>query len=177
MALIAFAAITGVASATHSNGTGPDKDFTDGEAKAPIATPFGVFPGQQHVNGQNTAAGGVGGQGHFWTTIFAGPPIFAPGTVETLSGDITCLNAVANQEVDSGLITDSTGPVNVTGLGVIGKHVDNGEPGSVQGGGSPPDLAGGSLLPAPLAACPPPAFVGVPLFPVDQGNFVVHDGI
>ena len=49
LALIAFAAMTGVASATHSNGQGPDKDFADGEAFAPIATPFGVFPDRKSV--------------------------------------------------------------------------------------------------------------------------------
>jgi hypothetical protein len=174
LAAIAFAAMTGVAGATHSNGQGPDKDTTNGSSVNNIATPFGVFPGQQHVNAQNKAAGGVGGQGHFWTVIFAGPPIFPPGTVETLSGDITCLNAVSNQSSNSGLITDSTGPVNVTGLGVIGKTVDNGEPGS---DATSPDLAGGSLLPAPLAACPPPQLLGVPLFPITQGNYIVHDGI
>jgi hypothetical protein len=174
LALFAFVAMTGVASATHSNGQGPGQDMTDGSSVNQVATPFGVFPGEQHVNALNKAAGGVGGRGHFWTVIFAGPPIFPPGSVETLSGDVTCLNAVGNQSVNSGLITDSTGPVNVTGLGVVGKNIDNGEPGS---DATSPDLAGGSLYPVALTTCPPPAFVGIPMFPITQGNYIVHDGV
>jgi hypothetical protein len=174
LALIVFAAFTGVASATHSNGVGPGKDFADGTGQGPIATPFGVFPSQQHINGQNTAAGGVGGTGHFLTDIFAGPPFFPPGTVEEIEGTLTCLNSVGNQELDSGVITTSTGPIGLVGVHVIGKHIDNGEPGA----GSPADMQGGMLIgPLNLTVCPPPAVVGAPVFPITQGNLVVHDGI
>jgi hypothetical protein len=183
LALFAFVGLTGVATATHSNGQGPDKDFADGTGQLIMTIPgFGVYPAQTHINGQNKAAGGVGGTGHFWTVIDAEHPVvgIAFSQPETLEGDLTCLNSVyggtpPNQEDDSGVITSSTGDVDVTGLAVLGKHIDNGEPGS---DASSPDLSGGALIgTVPYTTCPPPQFVGIPISPITQGNYIVHDGI
>src|SRR5438477_2459695 len=172
---VVLGALASVASATHSNGQGPDKDFINGTAKLDIDTPFGTFPSQQHINAQAGPQGNTDTTGQFWTTIFAGPPVFPPGTEEQLSGDVLCLDANGNDEVDRGVITASSGPVPVTGLGVMAFHQDNGEPG--HGDGNPPDNAQGFLTPppGPNPACPTASPVGG--FPVQQGNFIVHDGI
>jgi hypothetical protein len=175
VACVVCGAIASTASATHSNGQGPDKDFTNGTAQLLIDTPFGTFPSQQHINAQSGPQGNTYTTGYFSTTIFAGPPVFPPGTVEFLEGDVLCLDANGSDEVDRGVITNSSGPVPVTGLGVVGFHEDNGEPG--HGDGNPPDQAAGFLTPppGPSPGCPP----GSPFFgqPVEQGNFIVHDGI
>jgi hypothetical protein len=174
--LLALASMAGVASATHSNGQGPNFDLLSGSARLLLDTPFGTFPSDQHVNAQAHPRGGTGTIGHFWTNIHAGPPAFPPGTEEDLSGDELCLVAIGNVSLDRGLITDSSGPIPVTGLGVLGIHIDNGEPGK-GGKDNPPDEASGALTPPPGPApvCPPPSPFSTGQ-PVEQGNFIVHDG-
>ncbi len=169
--MLAAFAFAGVASATHSGGQGgANKDSLDGtDIRTLISLPTGVFPSNQHVNAQNAAAGGIGGEGHFWIKAFVGP-----GTEQEIRGEVTCLNNVGTQALYSGSITSSRGPTDYTGLGWIGKVVDNGEPGSDT---VTPDLSGGSILSGGLASCPPPQFVGLPMFPIEQGNFIVHDGV
>lgn len=177
VAVLALAAVPSVAGATHSNGEGPDKDFTNGSAKSVgvFISPFGVFDSQSHINAQARAPLGGDAQGMFFTNLTASSPnLFPAGTEETLSGEVRCLDAVGNTSVDRGIITESTGPVILTGASVIGKRIDNGEPGH----GS--DLSGGNLGP-PIGPNPPPgscnALTGIPVSPIDQGNFTVHDGI
>lgn len=177
VAVLALAAVPSVASATHTNGEGPDKDFVNGSAKSlqVFINPFGFFDSQSHINAQARAALGGDAQGHFFTNLTAtSPNLFPAGTEETLSGDVYCIDAVGSTAVDRGVITESTGPVILTGASVIGKRVDNGEPGH----GS--DLSGGNLY-LPITPNPPPgscnALQPIPVSPIDQGNFTVHDGI
>jgi hypothetical protein len=177
VALLALAAMATVANATHSNGQGPNEDTLHGTARLLLDTPFGTFPSQQHIDASSEPQGNQNTIGNFFTRIDAGPPTFPPGTEEDLSGDVLCLNAVGNASNDRGLITDSSGPVPVTGLGVFAFHKDNGEPGK-GGKDNPPDEASGALTPppGPNPVCPPPSPFSSGQ-PVEQGNFVVHDGI
>ena len=178
VSLVALAALAAVASATHSNGQGPNQDTLHGTARLDLDTPFGTFPSQQHINASAHPRGNKDVIGHFYTRIDAGPPTFPPGTEENLSGDVLCLTADGNRSNDRGVITDSEGPVPVTGLGVFALHVDNGEPGK-GGKDNPPDEAAGALTPPPgpgPVICPPPSPFASG-HPVEQGNFVVHDGI
>ena len=58
--LVALASMAGVASATHSNGQGPNFDLLSGSARLLLDTPFGTFPSDQHVNAQAHPRGGTG---------------------------------------------------------------------------------------------------------------------
>jgi hypothetical protein len=162
------------ASATHSNGQGPDKDFINGSAKALVDIPpqlgGGTRESHQHINAQADAAGAGNADGYFFLTIFGFP---IAGLDATVSGDVLCLDVVLNQSIDRSVIVNSD-PPGFEGFGLLGKHIDNGEPGH----GPPPDLVGGTLTgpPGPAPACPP-GNTPFPTQPVDQGNFVIHDGI
>jgi hypothetical protein len=162
-ALLAMGIIASVASATHSNGEGPDKDFAVGTLKGPVATPFGNFPGQQHIDAMSGPQGGGGAQGHFYVSIF-GTPF---GDVH-FSGDILCLTVVGNSDVNRALVTDSDTPLLPPGSGLLGRHIDNGE-----GADDPPDRALGIINP-PSNVCP---FIPLPTLPQVQGNITIHDGI
>lgn len=162
------------ASATHTNGQGPDKDFTNGSAWVTVDLPPQLGGGQreshQHINGQADALGAGNADGTFFLTIF---DFLGPGNDATASGTILCLDAVGNQEVDRALI-DTSNPTGFEGFGLFGKHIDNGEPGH----GPPADLAGGTLTGPPGAnpTCPP-GNTPFQTEPVQRGNFTVHDGI
>jgi hypothetical protein len=181
IALLAVALMPGVASATHSNGTGPDKDFVAGSGKGPLPTPFGTFPAHYEANGQSTATGGSPATGSWFTVIcpsedLNSPPCSTnPLTVAlapvTISGDILCVNAVGNQATWRGVITQSSTALAPPGAGVFTRWVDNGE-----GANDPPDQQTGFLTPppGPNPACPIVPFATNPNL---QGNLVVHDGI
>jgi hypothetical protein len=181
LALLAVALFPGVASATHSNGTGPDKDFISGAGKGPLPTPFGTFPAHYEANGQATASGGAPATGSWFTVICPANevnqppcstnPLVASIAPVTISGDLVCVNAVGNGANWRGVITDSSTPLAPVGAGVLSRWVDNGE-----GANDPPDQQVGFLTPppGPNPTCPPVAFSTGPNL---QGNLVVHDGI
>src|SRR5215212_9407002 len=95
MALLAVALFPGAASATHSNGQGPDKDFVAGSGKGPLPTPLGTFPAHYHANGQSDASGGAPAQGRWCTDIFPTGPFASLGTV-TIAGPLICISAAGN---------------------------------------------------------------------------------
>lgn len=170
IALLAIALMPGVASATHSNGPGPDKDFVAGAGKGPLPTPLGTFPAQYHANGQSDAGGGgTPAQGQWFTNIFTPAPPAGLGTV-TISGTILCVTATGNNGVWRGVIEDSNTGLAPPGMGIFARWVDNGE------GNDPPDQHIGFLTPppGPNPACPNVTFATNPNL---QGNLVVHDGI
>jgi hypothetical protein len=176
VAVLALGVMASVSSATHSNGEGPDKDFAYGTAKLFIDLPLGLGThySQQHVDGMSGPQGGGGAQGHFFTNIYDFP---APGQTGSVSGDIVCLDAVQNSDVNRGVITDDNQGGGFVGAGIIGQQIDNGEPGFDD---PPPDMSGGSFTPPPPpnVVCPPGnANLGLSLRPVLQGNYIVHDGI
>jgi hypothetical protein len=171
LALLAVALMPGVASATHSNGQGPDKDFVAGSGKGDLPTPLGTFPAQYHANGQSDASGGAPAQGTWFTNIFPTGVFAGLGTV-TIAGPIICVSASGNGANWRGIITDSNQPgLAPPGYGVLSRWVDNGE-----GANDPPDQQVGFLTPppGPNPTCPPTAFSTNPNL---QGNLVVHDGI
>ena len=170
IALLAIALMPGVASATHSNGPGPDKDFVAGAGKGPLLTPLGTFPAHYHANGQSDAGGGGSpAQGTWFTDIFPTGVFASLGTV-SISGPVLCVAANGNDATWRGVITDSNTGLAPPGAGIISRWVDNGQ------GNDPPDGQIGFLTtpPGPNPSCPPTTFTTLPNL---QGNLVVHDGI
>src|SRR5438876_2058963 len=118
LSLFTMALVPGIASATHSNGQGPDKDFIAGAGKGPLPTPFGTFPAHYEANGQSTASGGSPATGSWFTVICPSedlnqPPCSTnPLTVQIapvkISGDILCVNVVGNNASWRGVITQSS---------------------------------------------------------------------
>ena len=166
--LLALGLLAGASSATHSNGQGPDFDKVDGTGKQQLTTPFGVFPAQLHVNAKRDPSG-VGAQGHFYTDILSSPF----GEV-VLSGVVDGLTVNGNNAFVCGTITESTLPAIVPpGAKTLGRHVDNGEGSKAtnpdQGAGI---IIGGTTTP-PMTVCPA---ITIPTRPVEQGNYIVHDG-
>jgi hypothetical protein len=85
-------------------------------------------------------------------------------------GEVTCLNVKGNAAIISGVIQKSRSE-HLLGEGVQIAIRDNHE----RQARRTPDEFNAGLLPAPLTTCPDPD--GSALFPVDRGNFVVHDGV
>jgi hypothetical protein len=164
--------LPGVASATHSNGNGPDKDFVAGSGKGPLPTPLGTFPAHYHANGSSTASGGSPAQGTWFTDIFTkGTPFESLGTV-SISGPLICISATGTLANWRGIIENSNQPgLAPPGFGVLSSWRDNGE-----GANDPPDTQVGFLTPppGPNPTCPATPFTAGPNL---QGNLVVHDGI
>jgi hypothetical protein len=175
VSVIAALAVPSLALATHSNGQGPDKDFVNGSARGPLPTPCGSVIGHFHTNGQSTTpVTGFPASGHFFTDITFDPPCLGIPAA-TFSGDVTCVNAAPGPDGNGadwrGVITESNvhipGLLDV-GLGVLSRHVDNGEPGVGN------DRAVGFVTPPPPPSCPTTPFT---TSPITQGNLIVHDGI
>jgi hypothetical protein len=171
VSLLAMALIPGVASATHSNGQGPDKDFISGAGKGPLPTPLGTFPSHYHANAWSDASGGTPATGTWFTDIFPTGVFASLGTV-SISGPVICISASGNGANWRGIIENSNQPgLAPPGFGVLSRWVDNGE-----GANDPPDQQVGFLTPppGPNPTCPP---VPITTLPNLQGNLVVHDGI
>ena len=160
--------------ATHSNGQGPDKDFLNGTSKNLVDIPpqlgGGTRESHQHINAQADATGAGNADGHFFLTVFDFP---IAGFTAHVTGPVLCLDVVLNEAIDRSVI-ETSDPPGFEGFGLLGKRIDNGEPGH----GPPPDQAGGTLTPAPgpNPLCPP-GNAPFPTQPVEQGNYVAHDGI
>jgi hypothetical protein len=139
-----------------------------------LPTPLGSFQGQVHNNAQSESASGPGipAQGHFYVRLFNTPV----GDVD-LSGDVVCLQVIGHDAWTRSVITQSSTVLAPPGFTLIGRATDNGEPGSLQANATPPDASTGFLAP-PL---PPgnPTCPTLPLSenPVQQGNYVIHDGV
>ena len=180
-ALLALGTVASVASATHSNGEGPDKDFTNGTTKGTTATPFGTFPSMGHINAttdpQSPLCANNGTCGNFSLKLFTPPSVSNPTGEVDASGDVTCLNAINHQSVFGAVITSHTGDFflfpsgSLVGFRILARNIDNGE-----GANDPPDQSGGTLVPPGPAftVCP---FIPFPTTPQPQGNVTVHDGI
>jgi hypothetical protein len=190
LSLLAALALPSLAPASHSNGSGPNKDLVNGTARGPVPTPCGPAAGQFHANGQSTTPGtGANGKGQFFTRLDL---TTVPGgqclgfTSADFSGDITCVNAFpgvvnppgANGAVWGGVITkvliqpgnNTTGIPGILapGVGVLSRHIDNGSPGAGN------DRAVGFTTTFPPTSCPP---LELSTSPIEQGNLIVHDGV
>ena len=178
-ALFAFGMVADVASATHSNGEGPDKDFTNGTTKGMTATPLGTFPSMGHINASTDPGSPTcfmnGDCGTFSLRLFL------PTNEVEVTGVVSCLVATpiagTNSSVYGAVLTSQEGQFgpfpsgSLVGFRILARNIDNGE-----GANDPPDESGGQLLtPGPaFTICPPIAFATLPQ---PQGNVTVHDGI
>jgi len=188
VSLFAAAVVPSMALATHSNGQGPGKDFISGAAKGPVPTPCGTPIAHFHANGQSILGDGAA-TGQFFTDIdFTTLPAgnCLGFTEATFDGDVTCVHATSPTGASPGFPENAANwggvinnvvlnPGNVPGIpgllapgmGVLSRHVDNGEPGR----GS--DRAVGFPTPVPPLSCPVTPFTTSPIV---QGNLIVHDG-
>ena len=158
VATLAAAATLGAAPGVAS--AAPGEDQVAGSARVTAFTPIGNFPTETHVNAKGNA---LEGRGHSWTR-FPESPI--PG--DEFRGPVECVDAVGNEALILMRVEKSTNPILPEGSFVWRKVIDNG-----QVAGDPPDETG--FVPAFFPVCPP-ATSPVPTAPIDQGNFVVHDG-
>jgi hypothetical protein len=175
VALLAFFAMASVASATHSNGEGPDKDFHTGSVKGQVSTPFGVFPSQNHVNAQTDPHGGTQvAVGHWFTRIFNTTNPALPSQVD-IGGQVLCLNVTtalgSNDAIWRGRIDESTTPLAPIGYSVLSRNVDNGE------GQNDPEDTGNGILQPPQPANPVCPVIPLQQHVITQGNWVAHDGV
>jgi hypothetical protein len=170
LALVAIAVLVpGTALATHSNGTGPSKDFRDGSHKGFCPTPFGSFPCQVHVNGQSQSATGPGvpAQGHWFINITTGGFLGLPDPV-SISGEVVCLTAIGNDAWSRLRIDTSNTGLAPPGFTVQDRATDNGE------GANDPEDGSTGFLNAPGTTCPT---IPITVAPIEQGNITIHDGI
>ena len=173
VAVLAFGAVAGVASATHTSGKGPPKDFAIGTVKGPLNTFLGNLDSQTQIDAQGDAPAGTGGEGNFRIRIFEAPVTTttcstAPCTVE-YSGEILCINAFGNSAIYHGLVTESNTLLIAPLSGVFGSMADNGD-----GPNDPRDESLSFVTGPPGDAC---SVVNIPAPPVTQGNVTIHDGI
>ena len=157
----AFTVAAALGTAPGIAGAAPGDDLVAGSGKGIVLTPFGAIPSDFHLNAKGNA---LEGRGHAFARFYPAPP-FAPSEV---SGSVQCVDAVSNQAVALVRIEKSTSPVVPVGTLLWRKIIDNGG-----GAGDPPDQNGVAF--ATSANCPP-ATTPFPMSPLDQGNFVVHDG-
>jgi hypothetical protein len=151
--LLSLVAAVGTASATHSEGQGPNKDFVNGTAKLDLVPDTAL---QIHVNAQS-APDGTDPQGYFF--------VRQEGFFDVdIRGTVTCLNVNGNRAVFGGVVEQSRLPTVPEGRGVLIEVQDNGEPNEA-------DRADGFILFVPPTSCPVSVFTNL----TSQGNFVVHD--
>jgi hypothetical protein len=184
LSLLAAAAVPSLALATHSNGQGPAQDFISGAAKGPVPVPCpgGVAPGHFHANAQALDNVTNVAKGQFFTDLTFSPPCLG-FTSASFDGTVECLNAYQAPDGNSAnwvgriehvLLEPGDVPgipgVLFPGMGVLSRHVDNGEPGVGN------DKAVGFPRPSPDPCTNPLLFVPFGALPITQGNLVVHQG-
>ena len=153
----------GVASATHSEGEGPNNDFVRGTVTTGTGAKF-------HVNATSRLSG-EDPKGHFYAEIKEGTP---PRQFD-FSGEVTCLRVEGNQAVVGGVVTKTKGdfPSNPPeGSGFLIRIADNGEPNQLEPS-QPPDFVSG--IPVPGGGVPDVCPDQSTTNPTERGNFVVHD--
>jgi hypothetical protein len=159
--LVVLLVAAGGASASHSEGAGPNMDLVVGTGQIDAVLPDGsVIDVFIHVDAMSGPSG-EDPQGH---VVFHAFPPAVPFPID-IQGSVICVRASGNRATVGFVITKvKEGPLPV-GFGGIFSFTDNGEPGDM-------DMFEGSPAPAQVAAqC---------LFPpatrtATSGNFVVHD--
>jgi hypothetical protein len=154
--VVLLGASPGAATATHSNGAGPNADLAVGTAEVVLPPPFG--PSRLHIDRPPTAS-----SPQFYDLRIT---VLNPNPA-AVHGDLLCLEAAGNTAVFRAVVTRSNDPLVPEGSGIDGQIEDNGE------GSSRTDEATAVLTPPPTgpADCPPPLATSR----VEQGNYVVHD--
>ncbi len=158
--LVLVVGMPGGAGANHSQGNGPKQDLAAGTGKIER---FGTFV---HVNANGNPDGTDASGSFFVRQTFERAPF-------DFSGKVTCLLVTGNQAVIGGEVTKSDPvppggrpPNPAPGTGVLIDIRDNGD-------GDVPDTLNFTFRPAPPTVCPA---MNSHQFPIDQGNFIVHDG-
>ncbi len=156
LALVVALAVSGVASATHSNGKGPDKDLVSGTGQfLPDTLDLEI-----HVNAQSGPSG-EDAKGRFFVRR-------GDDTDLDFRGEVTCLHVDGNRATVGGRITQArAGDESLEGRGIVLFIEDNGE-----GSNNPDDESDGFFTPTPPQTCPPPTFGTAPF---EKGNYIVHD--
>jgi hypothetical protein len=155
---LAVVAVPSGAGANHSEGQGPKHDSVAGSGKI---EQFGTFV---HVNAQGEPDGSANGSFFVRQTFFRLPLDF--------SGKVTCLFVSGNKAIVGGEVTKNRPvepggvlPNPAPGTGVLSDVRDNDDNGT-------PDTYNFTFRPAPPQVCPN---LNSHQFPIDQGNFHVHD--
>jgi hypothetical protein len=165
VALAGAVAPSGLASATHSEGTGPPKDLVAGTGTLVVPQPFPQAP-QLHVNAHRHPETGEA-DGHFYIRY----PTTTPTGTFDVRGRVDCLGVLGNIATVIGQIERVRGVSPFAGGGggfqagnfVQIRITDNGEPGTL-------DLANFSPgSPRPQDCTPAPGDL-----PISHGNYVVH---
>ncbi len=156
---LATAGIAAPAGATHSGGSGPNRDMAHGRGHFEGQGPFGPTDVTMQFSAMRDASGEV--KGRFFThRLLPNPELH-------INGEVTCLNVVGNSATIGGRILHSKQEAAPVGSGVLIQVVDFGE------GSDHTDQMQGSLTATPPTTCPaPPASARLA---VQQGNFTVHD--
>jgi hypothetical protein len=188
LSLFAALAVPTMALATHSNGQGPAQDFLSGAAKGPVPVPCSAptSPAHFHTNGQALDNVTNEARGQFFTNIDF---TTQPGgnclgfTSASFSGEVVCVNSyLAGPDnstnwaarIDQVLLEPGDVPgipgLLFAGMGVVSRHVDNGEPGVGN------DSAQGFTTPAPVPCNHPLLSIAFGTLPITQGNLITHLG-
>jgi hypothetical protein len=161
--------MAGVASATHTDSPapGPPHDFVYGAVKVTMGPSFDPRDTHLHVNAKSDF-NGLNPQGTFFIQLEQSASL---GPV-TVSGRVTCLEVIfGNSAGVSGEITKTTDPSQApVGNSFLMRYQDFGEPGS---DAVSPDRARAIQFGFPLTTCPQ----DIGTFPIERGNFVVHDSV
>jgi hypothetical protein len=184
LSLFGVLGVSNLAFATHSNGPGPAQDFVSGAAKGPIPIPCppGTAPGHFHTNGQAQDNVTNVATGHFFTDLTFDPPCLGFNTA-SFDGTVQCVNAyqagsdnsanwsgvIENVLLEPGDVPGIPG-VLFAGMGVVSRHVDNGEPGVGN------DSAQGFATPSPVPCNHPLLSAPFGTLPITAGNLIVHQG-
>ena len=159
--------VTLAAAATLSGAPGlanaaPGDDLVAGSGQGLQDTPFGPLPNHVNVNAKGDADDA---HGHMSVRFGNGPDAVY------VRGAVRCVNAVGNEAVVTVQVEKSNTPVVPVGAFLFRKVIDNG-----QGAGDPPDQTGSAPAFFFPGFCPPPTALPFAVRPIEQGNFVVHDG-
>ena len=153
-------ATPGGAGANHSQGKGPKQDLAVGAGK------IEQFASFVHVNANGNPDGSDANGSFFVRQEFFRLPL-------DFSGKVTCLLVDGNKAIVGGEVTKNSPvpaggvrPNPAPGTGVLIDIRDNGDSGA-------PDTFNFTFRPAPPTVCPN---LNSHQFPIDQGNFIVHDG-
>lgn len=162
-AAISILALPATASATHSNGAGPNEDKVDATGGFQVNIQSNTFDATGHVNARSDLTTVMG---QWWLKVDT------PSGALDARGHVECLTSNGNTAEWIGNVDQSTIPTAPVGSDIVAREVDNGE-----GANSPPDLHQAFFVnvpPVPPGQCPPFFFAVMPIL---QGNVVVHDGI
>jgi hypothetical protein len=158
---LAVASTPSVATATHSQGSGPNFDTTNGTGRQV----FSFFTSAAHVNARSND--GANPRGHFWVEQDA--PGLDPMQTFKRQGDVTCHRVSGHDAVVGGRLRTPLPFFFSTFRGAVIVIRDNGEPGAGR------DRSVILLMFEVPESCPEP-FEDQFFDPIERGNFIVHDG-